>query len=115
MLPCRFPGATMKLTSKTVAALTLPPGKTDHFEWDDELPGYGLRLRLGRKGKLLRTFNVQYRRGGATRRLLLAKADVLTAQQARAEGKKALAGIARGRAPSAHPRGRRGKGRGRLR
>ena len=26
----------MKLTQKAVAALTLPTGKTDHFEWDDE-------------------------------------------------------------------------------
>jgi len=105
----------MKLTKQTVAALRLPPGKTDHFEWDDELPGYGLRLRLGSGGKLLRSFNVQYRRGGATRRLLLGTADVLSAEQARTAARKALAEIQLGRDPSADRRERRDKDRLTLR
>jgi hypothetical protein len=65
---------SVKLYAKTVAALTLPPGKADHFEWDTELSGFGYRLRRGSGGKVLRTWNVQYRRGGATRRLLLGPA-----------------------------------------
>jgi hypothetical protein len=81
----------MKLEAKTVTALTLPHGKTDHFEWDDELSGFGFRLRRGSGGKLLRTWNVQYRRGSTTRRLLLGSASVLNAEQARAAAKKALA------------------------
>jgi hypothetical protein len=28
-------------------ALRLPPGKSDHIEFDDEIPGFGLRLREG--------------------------------------------------------------------
>jgi integrase len=39
----------MKLTNETVAALKLPEGKTDHIEWDDHLPGLGVRLRGGAK------------------------------------------------------------------
>lgn len=75
----------------------------------DELRGYGLRLRLGSGGRLLRTFNVQYRRGGATRRLLLGSADVLSAEQARAAAKKALAQIQLGHDPSTKRRDRRDK------
>jgi hypothetical protein len=35
----------MKLTQKSAAALKLESGKTEQFFWDDELPGFGLRLR----------------------------------------------------------------------
>ncbi len=42
---------------------------------------------------------MQYRRGGATRRLLLGSADVLSVEQARAAGKKALAKVALGDDP----------------
>ena len=48
----------MKFTKDTVAALTMPPGKTDHIEWDTELPGFGVRLRGERK-----RWVVQYRIG----------------------------------------------------
>ena len=40
----------MKLTKHSVAELILPPGKTEHVEWDDELPGFGLRLRKSKRG-----------------------------------------------------------------
>jgi integrase len=35
----------MKLTQAEIAKLTLPEGKDDHFIWDDDLPGFGIRLR----------------------------------------------------------------------
>jgi hypothetical protein len=35
----------MKLIKATVAGLALPAGKSDHIAWDDELKGFGLRLR----------------------------------------------------------------------
>jgi hypothetical protein len=37
----------MKLTVKSTLALELPPGKSDHVFWDDELPGLGARFRAG--------------------------------------------------------------------
>src|SRR5262245_38497266 len=44
----RFPRAQpMKLTQRNIAALTLPKGKPDHIEWDDDLPGFGYRIRGG--------------------------------------------------------------------
>jgi integrase len=38
----------MKLTVRATEGLKLPSGKTDHFEFDDDIPGFGIRLR-GRK------------------------------------------------------------------
>ena len=101
----------MKLTQKAVAALTLPVGKTDHFEWDEGLPGFGYRLRLAAGGKINRTWTVQYRHGGATRRLLLGSAAVLGAEQARVMAKKALGRVANGADPQADRLDRRGKDR----
>jgi hypothetical protein len=35
----------MKLTKATVAALTVPAGKAEHIVWDEDMPGFGVRLR----------------------------------------------------------------------
>jgi hypothetical protein len=35
----------MKLTKETIATLRAPAGIADHIEWDDSLPGFGVRLR----------------------------------------------------------------------
>lgn len=88
----------MKLTAKFVATAELPPGRDDHVIWDDELAGFGLRLRAG-SGRVRRTFIVQYRVAGRSRRLLLGSADVLSPEQARAAAKKALAEVALGGDP----------------
>jgi integrase len=100
----------MKLTQKAVASLQLPARKTDHFEWDDGLPGFGYRLRLAAGGKINRTWTVQYRHGGASRRMSQ-PAEVLGAEQARAWAKKLLAKAAIGEDPQADKFDRRGKDR----
>jgi integrase len=56
----------MKLTKHSVAELILPPGKTEHVEWDDELPGFGLRLRKSKRG-VSKTYRIQYRVGSQQR------------------------------------------------
>jgi integrase len=53
----------VKFTKAAVDALVLPPGKSEHFEWDDDLPGFGVRLR----GKTKRWVG-QYRVGAQQRR-----------------------------------------------
>ena len=37
----------MKLTTTTTKTIELPPGTADRTYWDDELGGFGLRLRAG--------------------------------------------------------------------
>jgi integrase len=98
----------MKLSAKTVAALELD-GKRDVIHFDDLMSGFGYRLRAGAGGKVLRSWVVQYRRGGASRRLLLGSAEVLSAEQARSMAKKALGLIANGEDPAADRADRRAK------
>ena len=90
----------MKLDAKTVAALELG-AKTDAIYFDDTLTGFGFRLRAGAGGKVLRSWIVQYRRAGASRRVLLGSAEVLTSERARAAAKEILAKVALGQDPSA--------------
>jgi len=98
--PTASPGDHMRLDSKSVAALHLG-GKKDVIHFDDAMPGFGFRLRLGGGGRVLRTWIVQYRRAGASRRVLLGSAEVLSAEQARAQAKKVLAKVALGADPQA--------------
>jgi integrase len=89
----------MRLETATVAKLSLG-GKTDVIHFDDDLVGFGHRLRQGAGGKVLRSWVAQYRHQGRTRRVLLGAADVLTAKQAREAAKKVLAKVALGQDPA---------------
>ena len=88
----------IKLTARALAAAKLPAGKNDHIFWDDALTGFGFRLRAS-GDRVLRSWIVQYRRAGSSRRLLLGSAEVLNADQARVAAKKALAKVALGGDP----------------
>ena len=81
----------MKLTAKATAALVLPTDKNDHIEWDEDLKRFGYRLRkIG--DKVARSWVVQYRHAGNTRRMTLN--SILSAGEARAEAEKILAKVA---------------------
>ena len=75
------------------------------------MPGFGYRLRLAAGGKINRSWVVQYRHAGATRRMLLGSAAVLGADQARVMAKKALGKVANGEDPQADKQDRRDKDR----
>jgi integrase len=98
----------MRLDAKSIAGLTLG-GKTDAIFFDDQMPGFGFRLRRGAGGKLLRSWVVQYKRAGASRRMRLGSAEVLSAEAARTAAKKILGRIALGEDPAADRRERRDK------
>ena len=68
----------MKLTQKTVDAITLPKGKSEHIEWDDDLPGFGYRIRAGGA----RTWIYQYKIAKQNRRITLGNATALSAARA---------------------------------
>jgi integrase len=69
----------MKLTAGRISGLRLPPGKTDHIAWDDDVPGFGLRLREGGA----RSFVFQYKVGERHRRMNLGAVSAVTLTEAR--------------------------------
>jgi integrase len=69
----------MKLTQKTVAALALPDGKSETIFYDEDFPGFGLRLRGGGS----RTWVFTYKIGSQHRRITLGSLAALTPARAR--------------------------------
>lgn len=82
-----------KLTKRMIDALQVRD--KDYFEWDDELPGFGVRVwPSGRK-----TYVAQYRAGKQTRRFKIGAHGPLTVEEARKEAKGVLGDVARGDDP----------------
>jgi len=88
----------MKLNQRTATALKLPSGKPEHFYWDDDLRGFGLRVRKDSH----RTWVVGYRSPGRRyRRVTLGDVAKLSAEQARTEAKRIFGDLTRGIDPLA--------------
>jgi integrase len=85
----------MKLTQPNATRQHLPAGKSDAIFFDDDLPGFGLRIRAGGK----RTWIIQYRVGPKQRRLTIGNVDKLSADQARKAAKGRLARVELGGDP----------------
>jgi integrase len=69
----------MRFSRKNTEGLKLPPKKTEHIWWDDQIAGFGLRVREGGS----RNWIFQYRLGGKQRRISFGSAPTVTAEQAR--------------------------------
>ena len=91
----------MKLTKSRIDALC--PGGAERLYWDDELKGFG--LRLSPKGR--KTFFVQYRSDGRTRRAKIGAMGAVTPDQARLMARSLLGGVASGDDPAELRRRRR--------
>jgi integrase len=87
----------MKLTQASIEQLALPAGKSEAIIFDDDVPGFGLRLRAGGS----RTFIVQYALGGRQRRMTIGTPNILNAPKARQTARDLLASVRLGRDPAA--------------
>lgn len=83
-----------KLTKRTVD--NAEAGETDYVIWDEDLPGFGLRVFASGK----RSYLVQYRAAGRSRRYTIGLHGVCTPEAARREAKVLLGQVARGGNPS---------------
>lgn len=85
----------MKLTQASIAKL--PSDKPDAVYYDDELDGFGVRIRAGGS----RNFIVRYRLGGLERRHTVGPVSVLSVEEARKKARKVLVAVDEGRDPTA--------------
>src|SRR5262249_46961635 len=92
---------SMKLIAKTIASAKLPAGKLDHIEGDDDLPGFGLRLRVGGAHRITKSWGAQYRAHGPPRRMKIGTLEKLAPDEARKAARKVLAKVEIGGDPQA--------------
>ncbi|MBB3890545.1 integrase [Phenylobacterium haematophilum] len=83
-----------KLTKRVVDAAETRDG--EYIIWDDELPGFGLRVFPSGK----RSYMIQYRALGRTRRYTIGQHGVWAPETARREAKVQLGRVAKGDNPS---------------
>ena len=84
-----------KLTKRLVEAL--PVRDMEFFLWDEDLPGFGVRVMPSGR----RVYVVQYRAGRRPRRISLGPSTVLSCEQARTRAMNILAAVRNGLDPAA--------------
>lgn len=84
-----------KLTKRIVDAAEIRA--TEYFIWDDDIPGFGLRVLPSRR----KSYIVQYRAGRRSRRMSLGLSTVLTCEQARTRAIAIVAAAKNGEDPAA--------------
>jgi hypothetical protein len=88
-----------KLTKRLIEGLDVQ--SKDYLLWDEDLSGFGVRIfPSGRKSYL-----VQYRAEGRTRRRAIGQHGALTADEARREARKLLGEVAKAGPPQRTARG----------
>jgi integrase len=86
----------MKLTIKVIPTLKLASGKTDQIVFDEEIPGFGLRLRKGGHRSLI----FQYGTGKNMRRIAMGSVDAVDLSKARKDAKDYYAKVRLGQDPA---------------
>jgi integrase len=81
----------MKFTQASVASFEPPTGKPDHMEWDDAIPGFGIRVQNGGS----KTYVAQYKIGTRQRRISLGKVDKVSLTHAQREAKSIFESVAK--------------------
>jgi integrase len=86
----------MKLTAASIRTIEPKPPKTDRIEFDDAVPGFGVRARKGGS----KVYIVQYAIGEKTRRMTLGKVSLQGVDKAREKAKDILAAVRMGKDPA---------------
>jgi integrase len=86
----------MKLTTASIRTIEPIPPKTDRIEFDDGVPGFGVRARKGGS----KVYIVQYAIGEKTRRMTLGKVSLQGVDKAREKAKDILAAVRMGKDPA---------------
>jgi integrase len=82
-----------KLTKRSVEGFELRA--KSYFEWDSEIKGFGVRIMPSGT----RTYQVQYRKGGRTRRASIGRHGNITAEQARNRAREVMGELSKGENP----------------
>jgi integrase len=90
----------MKFNKQTALGMSVPDGKDEHFAWDDDLPGLGVRLRKGASGQSA-SWVCQYRINGRQRRESLGDIRKITLEDARKIARQRFAQVELGIDPAA--------------
>jgi integrase len=91
----------MKFTTSNVKIIPLPDGKTDHFEPDDAMPNFYVRVRGNKAGDIKRNFYVQRRFNGVQYREDLGSVYQVSLTDAREAARIIFGKMAQGINPSA--------------
>jgi integrase len=83
-----------KITKRTIDSLKIGP--KDFFVWDEELLGFGVRVMPSG----VRSYVVQYRIGGRTRRTAFSRVGTMTPDEARKHARELLVAVDKGRDPA---------------
>jgi len=89
----------MKFSQTTIAKFKIEAGKTEHIEFDEGMPGFGMRIRVGNKGEH-RTFIAQYKIGDKHRRITLGDVRKVNLEDARKEAKRIFGKVVHGHDPA---------------
>jgi integrase len=89
----------MKFSQASVAKFKLPEGKLDHIEFDDNMPGFGLRVRNSGTREH-RTYILQYKIGPKQRRMTLGSVAKIGLGEAQRKARKHFGKIADGKDPA---------------
>jgi integrase len=89
----------MKFTQTTIAKFKIAPGKSEHIEFDENMRGFGLRIRVGDKGQH-RTFIAQYKIGQKHRRVTLGDVNKVNLKDAQEQAKIIFGKVAQGYDPA---------------
>ena len=86
----------MKFTESAVKAFKAPADKEDHYEWDEAMPGFGLRCQSGGR----KVYLVKYRVGDKQRKQTLGATNKVTLETVRANARIIFGKVAMGIDPA---------------